>query len=271
MSKKIIKLTESDLRKIVQKVIFEQNQNLLSSLKSAVAGLGTDENALEVFFSKIKTLSDFNTINNQLKKTPIRADGERNGYSSLQEVLNGELGYGDSVTADRIKNLLSKIGVNLTFTKSGPIAKSFVITIPGSTMIDNKKVVEPVKPKAVGTVRVAPTEDAVKSGRAFVEVTMSGELVRKIQEVLIKNGFLKISKPTNYFGAKTDLAVRYFQKSKGLVVDGKVGNKTYRVLFSPEGIANIQPKGLKQIAISEPNLGPKKPITSPDNTIAASY
>jgi peptidoglycan hydrolase-like protein with peptidoglycan-binding domain len=111
--------------------------------------------------------------------------------------------------------------------------------------------------REIGGVRVAPTEDFVKSGRAFVESTMSGEIVRKIQQALISQGFLKITKPTNYFGSKTDAAVRAFQKAKGLKVDGKVGKNTYVALFSattPEAdkrvsqeILNIQPKGLANV------------------------
>ena len=109
----------------------------------------------------------------------------------------------------------------------------------------------------IGNVRVAPTEDAVKSGTAFVESTMSGEFVKKIQQSLISQGFLKITKPTSYFGSKTDAAVRAFQKAKGLKEDGKVGKLTYNVLFStttPEAdkrvsqeIMNIKPKGLANV------------------------
>jgi peptidoglycan hydrolase-like protein with peptidoglycan-binding domain len=112
--------------------------------------------------------------------------------------------------------------------------------------------------REIGGVRVAPTEDFVKSGRAFVESTMSGEIVRKIQQALISQGFLKITKPTNYFGSKTDAAVRAFQKAKGLKDDGKVGKSTYDALFAasattekerqfPEEITNIQPKGLANL------------------------
>ena len=109
----------------------------------------------------------------------------------------------------------------------------------------------------IGNVRVAPTEDAVKSGTAFVESTMSGEFVKKIQQSLISQGFLKITNPTSYFDSKTDAAVRAFQKAKGLKEDGKVGKSTYNVLFStttpeadkrvPQEITNIQPKGLANV------------------------
>ena len=130
----------------------------------------------------------------------------------------------------------------------------------------------------IGNVRVAPTEDAVKSGRAFVESTMSGELIKKIQQALISQGFLKITKPTSYFGSKTDAAVRAFQKAKGLKEDGKVGKSTYNVLFSsttpeadkrvPQEIINIQPKGLSNVT-----QGIKTPpqITRQGNIQTANY
>ena len=133
--------------------------------------------------------------------------------------------------------------------------------------------------KGIGGVRVAPTEDFVKTGRAFVESTMSGELVRKIQQALINQGYLKISKATNYFGPKTDAAVRAFQKAKGLKVDGKVGKNTYSALFAPatpaeperqfpEEITNIKPKGLANVT---QGIQTPPPITRQGNIQTANY
>jgi hypothetical protein len=54
----------------------------------------------------------------------------------------------------------------------------------------------------------------------------SGEDVRKVQEALIRRGFL-VPPSTGNFATKTDAAVRKFQQQKGLKVDGVVGPATW--------------------------------------------
>jgi hypothetical protein len=345
MKKRVIRLTETDIRRIVQKVIKEQAQDYLTALKNAASGAGTNEKGLEELFASLKSKEDFVNLDNQIKSNPWigQAFGGQT-YSSIQDVLNGELEIGDYKSAERIKNSLKRIGVDLTFKgakntsrpEQGTVSvepNSFVVNVSktvggggaaatGGSVLDtvktvfsdavkgkisgidaalkqfpNSKVFFVLDPKTgtqryfqytkdgskltskgnwsivngkmsyqkdggsatpqIGNVRVAPTEDAVKSGRAFVESTMSGDFVKKIQQALISQGFLKITKPTSYFGSKTDAAVRAFQKAKGLKEDGKVGKSTYNVLFSsttpeadkrvPQEIMNIQPKGLANV------------------------
>ncbi|WP_058485830.1 peptidoglycan-binding domain-containing protein [Defluviitalea phaphyphila] len=60
---------------------------------------------------------------------------------------------------------------------------------------------------------------------------MSGTEVKKIQTELKKLGYFNYPTATGYFGYITDNAVRAFQKDKGLVVDGIVGENTYSALF----------------------------------------
>ena len=365
MGKKVIKLTEADIRKIVQKVISEQAQDYLTALKDATSGAGTDENALENVFASLKTKQDFINLDNQLKSKPMTGQAVGGGsYSSIQDVLNGELELGDYKSAERIKNYLKKIGVDITFKGVKNTARpeqgivsvepnSFVVNVSGkeSSNVTGGGIVDTVKsvfsdatksavsgveaalkqfpnsrvyfiidPKTgaqrffqytkdgktltkkgtwkidngkmtyspdgssaskdkmgIGSVRVAPTEDFVKAGKAFVESTMSGDLVRKIQQALIDQGYLKIAKATNYFGTKTDAAVRAFQKAKGLKVDGKVGKNTYDALFAqaatperqfPEEILNIKPKGLAPVT---QNIQTPSPITRQGNIQTASY
>lgn len=363
MRKKVIKLTEADIRKIVQKVIAEQAEDSFTALKNAASGAGTDENALENVFASLKSKQDFINLDNQIKSKPMTGQAVGGGsYSSIQDVLNGELELGDYKSAERIKNYLKKIGVDLTFKRVKNTARpeqgivsvepnSFVVNVSGTEtatgggildtiktvfsdatksavsgveaalkQFPNSRVYFVIDPKTgaqrffqytkdgktltkkgnwkiengkmtynqggvsskdvmgIGTVRVTPTEDAVKGGTAFVESTMSGDLVRKIQQALINQGYLKIAKATNYFGTKTDAAVRDFQKAKGLKVDGKVGKSTYNVLFSsttpeadkrvPQEIINIQPKGLSNVT-----QGIKTPpqITRQGNIQTANY
>ena len=55
-----------------------------------------------------------------------------------------------------------------------------------------------------------------------------GEDVKTLQKALIKLGFSLTA--DGDFGAKTETAVKSFQKSKGIVADGIVGNKTWQLL-----------------------------------------
>jgi len=350
MKKRVIRLTETDIKNIVRRVISEQNAPVKNAvkgyddLKNAVMGPGTNEDKLlNVFSTIITSKADFDKINAELQKNPYRvgqSQARPNGYTSILDVLNGELELGDYQTANTLKNSLAKIGVNLSFEgvknanrpqdgfisvkpdsfkigggvpKEGGTTSSVIDTVgsvlPGVTkssvsgveaalkQFPNSRVQFIIDPKTgaqryfqstmdgskmtgrgnwsiqngkmtyqkdgsspareIGGVRVAPTEDAVKSGTAFVESTMSGELVKKIQQALISQGFLKITKPTSYFGSKTDAAIKAFQKAKGLKVDGKVGKNTYAALFNattPEAdkrvsqeILNIKPKGLANV------------------------
>jgi hypothetical protein len=349
MKKRVIRLTETDIKNIVRRVISEQNAPVKNAvkgyddLKSAVGGPGTNEkNLLNVFSTIITNKADFDKLNAELQKNPYVGQElfTGRGYSSILDVLNGELELGDYQAANTLKNNLAKIGVNISFEgvknvnrpqdgfvsvkpnsfkigdgvpKEGGTTSSVIDTVgsvlPGVTkssvsgveaalkQFPNSRVQFIIDPKTgaqryfqstkdgskmtgkgnwsiqngkmtyqkdgnsatpqIGNVRVAPTEDAVKSGTAFVESTMSGELVKKIQQALISQGFLKITKPTSYFGSKTDVAIKEFQKAKGLKVDGKVGKNTYVALFSattPEAdkrvsqeILNIQPKGLANV------------------------
>ncbi len=60
----------------------------------------------------------------------------------------------------------------------------------------------------------------------------SGTIVKRIQDRLIKLGYLGSGYNTSSFGPKTTAAVKAFQKKAGLTVDGKVGSKTVARLFS---------------------------------------
>ena len=54
--------------------------------------------------------------------------------------------------------------------------------------------------------------------------------VVKLQSRLMELGFLRESKPTNYFGSLTDAAVKAYQTKEGLAVDGIVGPITFKRL-----------------------------------------
>ncbi len=58
---------------------------------------------------------------------------------------------------------------------------------------------------------------------------MRGESVRKVQTMLIDQGYLQ-GKADGVCGRQTVAAIRHFQKDRGLEVDGVCGDKTYAAL-----------------------------------------
>ena len=56
------------------------------------------------------------------------------------------------------------------------------------------------------------------------------EIVKTVQEALIKKGYLK-GKTTGYCGTDTVAAIKAFQKANNLTVDGQAGTKTLQLLL----------------------------------------
>lgn len=83
------------------------------------------------------------------------------------------------------------------------------------------------------------TETNASKGESTVNVTLNvlnkgdkGEQVKALQRLLYAMGYELGSKPVDgSFGAKTDAAVRAYQKKKGLTVDGSVGQKTWEKML----------------------------------------
>ena len=66
-----------------------------------------------------------------------------------------------------------------------------------------------------------------------VDKGQRGHHVQKIQTMLVHQGYLNDS-ADGIFGRNTELAVRKFQKAKGLAVDGRVGTATMSALEKEE-------------------------------------
>ena len=64
-----------------------------------------------------------------------------------------------------------------------------------------------------------------------LRIGSKGEAVRNLQNALVKAGF-DVGTIDGVYGSKTADAVKKFQKSKGLVVDGIAGNNTLSALYS---------------------------------------
>jgi hypothetical protein len=70
----------------------------------------------------------------------------------------------------------------------------------------------------------------IAAGQKMLKLGSTGEDVRTIQQKLYDLGFMD-SEPTGSFDTETDAAVREFQKSKDIGVDGIVGPITYSQLY----------------------------------------
>ena len=64
---------------------------------------------------------------------------------------------------------------------------------------------------------------------------ISGNDCIALQLRLRELGYAEVGQPDGIFGARTDTAIRSFQKSKGLDVDGVVGPQTWSKLFEESG------------------------------------
>ena len=73
------------------------------------------------------------------------------------------------------------------------------------------------------------TREVLDSGSAVANGLLigdEGDTVKRVQQLLIKYGYMSAGSDTGYFGEVTDKAVRSFQKKNGLSADGNVGAKT---------------------------------------------
>ena len=73
------------------------------------------------------------------------------------------------------------------------------------------------------------TREVLDSGSAVANGLLigdEGDTVKRVQQLLIKYGYMSSGSDTGYFGEVTDKAVRSFQKKNGLTADGNVGAKT---------------------------------------------
>lgn len=82
------------------------------------------------------------------------------------------------------------------------------------------------------------TGDNLKAG-SVVKYGMKGDIVGKIQELLIAKGFKNVSKsgnPDKIFGNRTKQMVIDFQRANGLNDDGSVGKDTWPKLNDPNAV-----------------------------------
>lgn len=83
---------------------------------------------------------------------------------------------------------------------------------------------------------------------------MRGEDVRAVKDKLVQLGYLK-SSTHNTFGNDTRNAVKAFQKSNGLTVDGIVGSATWTALFGSSAPAEPSEKAKRMCEIAALYIG----------------
>ena len=84
------------------------------------------------------------------------------------------------------------------------------------------------------------TGDDLKKG-SVVKIGMRGDIVGQIQDLLIKLGYVNVSKDNKtdkIFGTRTEKMVKDFQTANGLVDDGQVGKDTWPKLNDPAAVKN---------------------------------
>lgn len=89
----------------------------------------------------------------------------------------------------------------------------------------------------------------ISSSRPLLRLRVRGDAVRALQEALAGTGLLSASDADGIFGQDTLAAVKKFQQSKGLTVDGMVGFATWEALLStPSAMKGIpkEAKGMKR-------------------------
>lgn len=221
--KKVIRLTETDLEKIVKRVISEQTQNVKplgwNELYTSANGSGTDEKMLlSVFTDKIRNKSDFDNLDKYVNgHFPTYL-----GYKSIVDVLNGELGDGDRNTLDRIaKAVKDKTGYEITYTPDTKVNSIRANTIKiNKTPVSSKttenvvdivgKYIGGVKKSSVSGVEAAfkqsPTSrvyyiiDPKTNAKRYFQYNVDGTKLTKRGTWSIENNKIvydKVNTPTN--------------------------------------------------------------------------
>lgn len=219
---RIIKLTESQLRDVVNKVINEQKASPNASpaakeiwnklaIASGNGGLGgTNETALISAISLIKSVQLFVEVDNMM-----RGASSIGNYKSIVKLLNGELEMDNLKEFQQIQAILKKAGVTLTAQTEKNARINAMVLKPGTIRIVASKSPVPTPPKP---------EDA-------------GPAKPKYREC---KGF-----PLMYGCKQTE--VGYVQQCLGLKVDYSFGPATLQALVGYAPMRNgSTPEGLKK-------------------------
>ena len=126
-----------------------------------------------------------------------------------------------------------------------------------------KKEEDPFKKGSVDSgADTSLTGDDLNNGKV-VKIGMRGDIVGKIQDLLIKLGYVNVSKDNKtdkIFGSRTQKMVKDFQTANGLNDDGEVGEKTWPKLNDPAAVkSSASSSTSSSSAVSSSNSGETEP------------
>lgn len=103
-------------------------------------GFGTGEDKLIEAIELIEDVETYRAVDKKMLERPIKPQRFGSGYSSIQDLLNGELGIQDLEIAVQIQDLLKKSGITMIINKSalGTLG-SIQITLPTQNVNTNRK------------------------------------------------------------------------------------------------------------------------------------
>ena len=260
---KIIKLTESDLIRIVKKVLQEQiaaPANILGNIQNQPIGN-----------------PKFKMDPTSILDTPSDSDFKQRGA-----VKNPQ---GKYVFPCLKKLELMKVagstakydvaGTTYTFFDNGKYTREnkTLGKTQGTWKCDTQGFVEFNGEQKMGQTKQpfqwkpSPTEEEVRDGKKLLRYGMMGDFVKKVQEKLKSEGF-KVGPIDLKFGGQTLKAVKEFQTKVGLKDDGLVGKDTYAAMFRKptEKTQSAQPKGLQSVLPQKPTSGVRRTANIPTST-----
>lgn len=273
-------------------------QQSIVSIRIATLNAGTDERQLRAAFDQLVSKQDFETLNNFLKKYPKHA-GLAGGYSSVEELLNGELEPDDYNTCAHIANKLASIGVRMTYRQNPlvntPSLLRNSIKVPSlEKHIEGKKDNLRVGRRPIDSTATTPTtpetskpnddkywqEQANKSGTKGSVIPESKFIPKKNSDSvkLIQNGLLQVDEgkyknmlgtPDGQYGQKTLETVKKFQEDNNIKpADGVFGPITSDILSVKLG-EHIPPYGVKKRDNPLPTTPEKSTKTEKEETPTA--
>lgn len=252
-------ITEEERQQIMEmhkshgyKQLLIEQDAATTSIYKGYSGLGTDEDELVKGFSSIKSVDQYKKVESEIAKY--------GGYTTLQDVLNGELGMDDYDTANKIDKHLSSIpGIQADFSyrldkPTGNVTfelGSYKITLSAPEVSDDAapatpgaKEPEKEQPKQTTPIsNCAASLSEIKAGsNKILKKGCKTDAVKELQKMLKMDE----KHHTGYFGDITKAKVIEFQKNnkdaegKSLVPDGIVGNKTYEALVKTQTTPNTR-------------------------------
>lgn len=259
---KIIKLTESDLIRIVKKVLQEQltvdgGQNFKTFEKSMM-GVNPQPRKFNYKIedtvvtslnwgsadkrNKTASYSVSTTSRDPLLKiVPTNPASELSRYNT-QLLANFNKFFKDKGYSIKPSSFLTEVTIDYS---KGEKVKNDLNELFKKYPLPSSGAKQPFAWKQ------APTEEEVRDGKKLLRYGMRGDFVKKVQGTLGFTGKALDGK----FGGDTLKAVRQFQtKAKLEDTSGLVGEKTYAAMFRKpvENTQSAQPKGLQSVTPQQP-------------------